>query len=82
MWRILKQMDFYIGVVFFGFILALGMPSMVKCTGPRITKEQPHKTILKVVRHPDTTFSVFIHDQVYDALYEDELDSIMNTLKY
>ena len=76
MLRIIKQMNFYIAVVIFGFALAFMTPTMVECK-----KQEQSTTILRVVRHPDTTFSVIMQDKAYDALNELELDSIINTLQ-
>jgi competence protein ComGC len=73
--KILKGLSFYIFTIIFVVLVALSMPSAMKCT--RQIEDTHSKTILEVVRHKDTTYSVTLQDNVYDALNEDELDSIL-----
>jgi hypothetical protein len=85
MLKILKDMQFYIYVVVFAFIIAMFTPSMMmdRMNEDKLEQEEmnaPPETILEVLYDGDGSYSVRLHDEYYTNWDENQVDSLLVTL--
>lgn len=74
MYKIVKSLSFYIAVTAIVILVALATPSITK---EKEIKKIPSISVLNVVRHGDSTYSVILQERSYDVLDESQVDSIL-----
>lgn len=76
MHRVLKHIQYYI--LMFGLLVVCVIASPY---GYENLEKRRDKQF-QVIDNQDSTYTIIHNDTAYDALYQDEIDSMINTLKH